>query len=284
MKQPISEKTPLSDNELFIMGAPVRHLFMIECVRRIASQKKNKKLTILEIGSFLGASMLSWAKGLEKYHTGDSSITCVDSWVPCYKDKEEEDTSHFARINQLLDEGTVYDIFLHNVKCVNGSVSIIPRKGKSENILPKLALESFDIVFVDGDHSYSGVKNDLTLAQKIVKIGGYICGDDLNIQMHQCDQGHMIANREKDTVIDPVLKRKYHPGVTQAVGEVFGEVSEYGGFWLMERESISKWQNVSINEMCAYYPEHFSAEHKADARDHLYDICRDKKIELRTCE
>lgn len=37
---------------------------------------------------------------------------------------------------------------------------------------------SLDIVFVDGDHSFEAVLQDLVLAHRKVKPGGYICGDD----------------------------------------------------------------------------------------------------------
>lgn len=37
---------------------------------------------------------------------------------------------------------------------------------------------SLDVVFIDGDHSYHGVTNDLNFWWKKIKIGGYILGDD----------------------------------------------------------------------------------------------------------
>ena len=39
---------------------------------------------------------------------------------------------------------------------------------------------TLDIVFIDGDHSFECVVQDLALAQRKVRSGGYICADDWN--------------------------------------------------------------------------------------------------------
>jgi hypothetical protein len=44
-----------------------------------------------------------------------------------------------------------------------------------------------DILFIDGDHTYAGVKNDFDLYSKLVKDGGYIIFDDYNDPIHSPD-------------------------------------------------------------------------------------------------
>ena len=39
----------------------------------------------------------------------------------------------------------------------------------------------FDFVFVDGDHSYGGVCQDIDLWMPKIVLGGWLCGDDLNL-------------------------------------------------------------------------------------------------------
>lgn len=51
-------------------------------------------------------------------------------------------------------------------------------RGYSQELLPHFAPDSFDAVYIDGDHSYEGVKRDLQLAWRVVKPGGFICGHD----------------------------------------------------------------------------------------------------------
>ena len=51
-------------------------------------------------------------------------------------------------------------------------------KGNSVDILKKFEDEYFDIIYIDGDHSFEGVKNDLETSYCKIKNGGFICGHD----------------------------------------------------------------------------------------------------------
>jgi len=51
-------------------------------------------------------------------------------------------------------------------------------RGYSHELLPYFAKETFDVIYIDGDHSYQGVKRDLELARQLVKKDGFICGHD----------------------------------------------------------------------------------------------------------
>ena len=51
---------------------------------------------------------------------------------------------------------------------------------KSENVFPKLIKREleFDLIFIDGDHSYSACKNDLENSFKLLSVGGFVVLDD----------------------------------------------------------------------------------------------------------
>lgn len=51
-------------------------------------------------------------------------------------------------------------------------------KGTSLNVLSDFADSYFDCIYIDGDHSYQGVKTDLNLAYAKTKNDGYIMGHD----------------------------------------------------------------------------------------------------------
>ena len=51
-------------------------------------------------------------------------------------------------------------------------------RGKSGELLPVFKNEAFDMVYLDGDHSYEGVKIDLPLAWAKLKKGGWLMGHD----------------------------------------------------------------------------------------------------------
>lgn len=76
----------------------------------------------------------------------------------------------------------------------------------------------FDLVFIDADHSYEAVKEDIVLWESLVKPNGVLCGHDYGIDR---DYG-------KD-------EKPRHPGVAKAVDEIFGcEVSVLDcGVWVV---------------------------------------------------
>lgn len=56
-------------------------------------------------------------------------------------------------------------------------------KGKSADILSTFPDNSLDMVYLDGDHSYAGVKTDLHAAFPKVRPGGWIMGHDYEMNM-----------------------------------------------------------------------------------------------------
>lgn len=66
----------------------------------------------------------------------------------------------------------------------DSSVEVI--KESTIEFLSKLTDGYLDMVYIDADHSYSGVMDDLELSYKKVKVGGYICGHDY-IQNTACE-------------------------------------------------------------------------------------------------
>jgi predicted O-methyltransferase YrrM len=137
--------------------------------------KGKNNLNFLEIGSFEG-------KGtnylVENFLQGENSkITCIDPWI---KYSESTVTKMVGRStngkmwDDLINENT-YDIFLKNVK--KNENKIIVKRGLSQDILPELK-ESYDFVYVDGDHSEDAVWVDGTLSFDLLKSGGVMIFDD----------------------------------------------------------------------------------------------------------
>ena len=89
---------------------------------------------------------------------------------------------------------SILDNFIENMKPVEGKYSII--KDQSWNAANKFEDGSIDFVFIDADHVYESVKRDILAWLPKVKKGGIIAGHDY------CNE---------------------HPGVIQAVDEIFGE-------------------------------------------------------------
>jgi hypothetical protein len=58
-------------------------------------------------------------------------------------------------------------------------------KANSITFLQNVEDNYYDIIYIDGDHSYTGVKNDLENAYKKIKNKGYIIGHDYEMNMEK---------------------------------------------------------------------------------------------------
>jgi predicted O-methyltransferase YrrM len=266
----IAGSGPIFNSEYAILSAPVRHVFMIATIWYLTKEKKNENLQVLEIGSWVGASALSWAQGLRSHNNAKGTITCVDAWQPFFN-RETHQNEVYVKMEQALSTEAAYQLFSHNISTLPDSIICQHLRGQSDNILPLLRKEAFDVVFIDGDHSYTPVKKDIKNSLDLVKEGGIICGDDLNLQLHQVDEANTKQNAEADFIQDPKSQRNFHPGVTLAVAEIFGEVSMWGGFWAMQKRN-GQWHKISLQGMQAEYPDHFPENALKRAKDHFNDI------------
>lgn len=225
----------------------------------------------MEIGTWFGASALSWAQGLKEYFESRGSLTCVDAWEPFFDLDIHKNEKHVLEMEELLESDLVYKVFLHNIKTLPKTINTQHFRGKSEDILKFLKNDSFSVVFIDADHTYDYVKNDILNSTRLVQNYGIICGDDLNLQISEIDKNHAIKNMNKDFIKDPKTNKNYHPGVTVAVSEIFGDVSSWGGFWAMQKINNS-WEKFSLKDLPIIYPNHFNQIDIEKAQSHLMDI------------
>ncbi len=137
-------------------------------------------MNCLEIGSFEGRGSLLIVDKLCR--SPESKLYCVDPWDDCYVKDFEPFTN---RNSQFVGQ---YERFMKNI---NENPKIIPLRGKSSEMVPTLKDNSFDFVFIDGDHSPEGVYLDATLCFPKVKAGGRILFDDYKWELngYKCGDG-----------------------------------------------------------------------------------------------
>jgi len=229
--------------------APERQVFMSATVNLISKEQTETThpLRILEIGSYMGSSLLTWAYAISDFWEGNAEIWCIDPW-------EGTDGSADELVAQY--DPLCWEVFQHNAACVPENVRVVPVKGLSQDVLPALSDNSFDIIYVDGCHYYEETLEDIREADRLLKPGGVVCGDDLELQLNDCDAVFANANARADYVEDPKAAHKYHPGVTLAVGEFFGEVSNHHGFWSM-RKDTGGYSKISYEGTTGYLPRHW---------------------------
>ncbi|MFH7245459.1 MAG: class I SAM-dependent methyltransferase [Spirulina sp.] len=117
----------------------------------------NFESNVVEIGSYLGASTCSLAKGVKRQ---GGKVYAVDTWT-----------------NMAMSEGVIdtFDQFLENIEPYKDIIH--PLKGLSEEIAKNFDVP-IDLLFIDGDHSYEGAYSDLkNWLPKVKDLGIVVCHD-----------------------------------------------------------------------------------------------------------
>lgn len=79
-------------------------------------------------------------------------------------------------------------------KYENTNVNII--KADSSTYLNSVDNNSYDIIYIDGDHTYNGVKKDLEAAFKAIKHNGYIMGHDYEMNMKKAHTAYNFGVKQ----------------------------------------------------------------------------------------
>jgi tetratricopeptide (TPR) repeat protein len=229
--------------------APARQVFLSAAV--YARHGGTDPLRILEVGSYMGSAALTWAHAIDRFIDKGGSILCVDPWASgsMYAFDDE--------MNLLMARSDgAYRAFQRNAQRAPKSVKISHRRGLSHEILPTLPAASFEIVYIDGSHYQEDVTADIREATRLVREGGFLCGNDLELQADECNLDHARRNPRADFITDPRSGTPFHPGVTVAVHDILGRVSAYNGFWIMARTEAG-FVRVDLANCEAVLPSHW---------------------------
>lgn len=191
----------------------------------------------LEIGSWTGGS--SMIMGNELKRIGKGILYCVDTW----KGAPNYDAERYDRERNALNRDWVYKTFLRNIKVSRLNSYVIPIRKSSNNAIKDFPKESFDLVFIDGDHAYGQFKRDLENYKELVKVDGILCGDDLEKLLPEVDKELTVKNKEEDWLFEC---GGYHPGITLAINEVFNDqVGVKDSFWAVRRTDTG-WKKLDL--------------------------------------
>lgn len=214
---------------------PARKYVMRDMIRRELMQTVRSDFTLLEIGSWAGLSTSIWAQ--ECQHQSKGTVFCIDTW---------EASLNVPEIMQkAAKRNRIYKLFQHNMRCSGYENIVFPIKASSDVMHNILKPQSFDLIFIDGDHAHTQFKKDLINYMPLIKDKGIICGDDLEHLPQDIDLGFARNHLEEDYIEDASNNQKYHPGIAVAIQEVFGSVSMKEGFWAM-RKIGPEWHKVAF--------------------------------------
>ena len=144
-------------------------------VRWLADQARTRQV-IIDIGPYRGRS----TRALADASTG--VVYAVDNWNASINRGRPDTVARAACFENLADLIETMKIRLYDW---NSQLGIPP---------PMVRLEA-DMLWIDADHTYVGVKSDILTFAPLVLPGGLICGHDYNV---------------------------HHPEVMRAVDEIYG--------------------------------------------------------------
>jgi predicted O-methyltransferase YrrM len=227
-------------------GPSIRKGYMRAIVELAVREKPKAPIHVLEVGSWAGASTITWARAIQEFASA-GKVTCVDLWKP-YFDLKVNDAPVYQTMEQAAVNGAIYHLFLHNIKAAGVDGILEHLIGDSRLILPSLPTKSFDIVFIDGSHVYEDVLADIVNAKPLVRDGGILCGDDLELGRAEVNQDNheLLLRTSKDYARDSRTGREYHPGVTEAIANEFDTVANFDGLWAVRRRKTS-WEPVDLS-------------------------------------
>lgn len=124
------------------------------------------------IGAEIGVWRGKTSKGLF-LRNPNLKLYMIDPW----QKPVESDTYYGSDKTSLYDQSKYDKAYQETVSKVKGFNSEIICE-RSEEAVKQFDNAYFDFVFIDGDHSYEGVKRDIRLWKPKVKKGGYLIGHD----------------------------------------------------------------------------------------------------------
>jgi predicted O-methyltransferase YrrM len=147
-------------DEFYVMRAEEQLEGLQDMIYWINSIRPTDKLRIIEIGSYTGESTLIFAKHFKE-------VISVDPYINDY------DINDMACSYASFDK--VYQQFLKNTLSIQNVKSI---RDTSQNAISVLKEEKWDVVYIDGIHTFEGVLSDIENYKTIIKPEGFICGHD----------------------------------------------------------------------------------------------------------
>ena len=152
-----------------------------EMIKYYCNKLSNPK--IIEIGVFKGDFLDYLVK-----ECNIGSIDAVDLFegTTCSGDADGNNVVYY-------DVGISYVELLEKYKYMQ---NIKLHKSNSITFLQNQDDNTYDIIYIDGDHSYNSVKNDLINAYRKIKNGGYIMGHDYEMNMNKAKTSYNFGTKQ----------------------------------------------------------------------------------------
>ena len=138
----------------------------------------NKEMAGVEIGSFAGSSS-------EVFANFCKSLTCIDPWDLTYQNNNHK----MERLNRFKLAEKKFDLMVEKYNNIKKIKSFSMKEYK--NFKDK----SLDFVYIDGNHKYSYIMDDIFFWKPKIKIGGYLLGHDYNLVFKALNDSKIKINK-----------------------------------------------------------------------------------------
>lgn len=198
--------TLVPETEALKIKAPKRHANRL---RMLAQMPKNGRCAEIGVwnGGFSGAILDV---------TQPKELTLIDPW-DLLSDQNKDEWTH----KKHQDHQIMRDMF-ENVTARYGQLpNVSIRKGFSAEVLETFEDDYFDWLYIDGNHLYEFVRQDVEIAFRKVRPGGIIAGDDYFWKK----DGKMHV---KEAVLDAMRAQGLHQRPERIAQQYMITVPEYG--------------------------------------------------------
>lgn len=143
--------------------------------------RETRPKTIVEVGTWLGASAINMAKAAKEEGL-DPKVYCVDTWLGAEEFWTKWSNTPERDLKCRNGYPLVYFDFLANVVEHGMQDVIVPVPNTSHigsMILKHRGVEA-DLIYIDASHEYEDVKSDIRDYMPLLKGGGVMFGDDMD--------------------------------------------------------------------------------------------------------
>ena len=178
---------------------------VVDLIKTVQRQGMN----VMEIGCNYGDTVYGYIDIIKQ---NEGTLYAIDTFQGSILDDGRDyqgSKYHFGSWNTNM-----YDSFQNRFYKYKNNLKVF--KGFSHDIIPNLPDDYFDLIFIDGDHRYEGVKKDIELCLPKMKKGGILCG-------HDCENFDHV-NTYSEYEFNQDTARGTHAGVCQAVYDTLGKI------------------------------------------------------------
>jgi predicted O-methyltransferase YrrM len=200
-----AQMKPIYDGQLHTFGD-----FDCEALRLTLDEIRTDRPTIVEIGSWLGTG--STRVIIDYVRNRGGRLHCVDTW------EGSPGVDNHAKIASRYD---VYETFRHNVRAAGGESLVTSHRLTSIQAAANWPDATLDMVFLDADHRFASVREDIAAWLPKLRPGGTMAGHDCECRVTTANRSRLDQGKDRDHIDCEPPFLVWHAGVIVAVDAAF---------------------------------------------------------------